>query len=78
MTPEGTDVDSRRTGQPAYPAAILGCRQRRNGADPFGFMRVKRRLAVDPRRLWTRQDYEKARLNVMLVPLAPPMGSYFR
>ena len=52
--------------------------QRRNGADPFGFVRVKRGLAVDPRRLGTRQDYEKARLNVMLVPLAPPMGSYFR
>jgi hypothetical protein len=29
-------------------------------------------------RLEAREDYENARLDVMLVPLASPIGSYFR
>jgi hypothetical protein len=52
MAPQRADIDRGRAGQTAEPSALLLRKQRRNGAQPLGFVRIEGRLAVDPRRLF--------------------------
>ena len=75
MAPERADVDGGGARETPQPARFLHGGDRRHRTEPLGLaLGVIRVFAVDARRLRAEQDYENARLNVMLDPLASPIG----